>query len=186
MTLIILAFFAMIIAIVLAFWRSPEIPRYWPLLLVIAFAAGLQGGGLLGVQLPGMFFVVVIGFAIWLRYNYKIPGVAIVALGAALNFTAMAFHGGAMPIRVDVLARFGVSMEPGTLLGGSKDIVVQDSPVALLSDWIIIPVGEGMRAIVTSPGDLVIVTGLLYWLLFSRAPKPEPERMPPRSSTEEA
>ena len=147
----------------LAFWRAPLAPRYWPLL---AIAAVPQIGSLFGITIPGMLFGAMLAVLIWSFCNRAVRGAAIIGLGAGLNLLVMAFHGGAMPIRADVLAAIGQIAAPGTLLAGSKDVVIQTSPFWLLSDWIVVSLGAS--TIVASPGDLVVVVGIVYWLLFSR------------------
>ena len=146
----------------LALLRPPRLPRYW-LLLVIAAAP--QIGSLLGIWIPGMFLVTVCAFCAWSLGNRDIPGVLIIALGVMLNLLVMACYGGAMPISVDVLAQLGHHMPHGVVMAGSKDVVVQSPTLALLSDWIILL--SGARTIVASPGDLIAVIGIVYWLLFS-------------------
>ena len=147
---------------VLAFLRPPQLPRYW-LLLVIAAAP--QVGSLLGLWIPGMFLVTVCAFCAWSLCNRNIPGVLIIALGIMLNLLVMARYGGAMPIGVDVLAQLGQLAPHGVVMAGSKDVIVQTPALALLSDWIILL--SGSRVIVASPGDLIAVVGIAYWLLFS-------------------
>lgn len=150
----------------LAFWRSPRMPRYLPLL---ALAALPQLGSLLGIRIPGLFLVSVVAISIWCLCNRTIAGVPLAAVGIALNLIVMGLHGGAMPIGADVLARVGAPAAPGTLLAGSKDIVVQTAPLLLLSDWMVI--SSGLVTIVASPGDLLVVAGIIWWLLFSSQPE---------------
>jgi hypothetical protein len=137
-------------------------PRYWPLL---AIAAVPQVGCLYGIWLPGMFLVSVAAFWLLCLWNRDIPGVLFVGLGVMLNFLAMAFHEGAMPVHLDVLLQAGYVAPPGATLLGSKDIVVHASPLGLLSDWIVLSLGE--RTLIVSPGDMLAVFGILYWLLSS-------------------
>ena len=77
-------------------------PRYWPLLAV---AIVPQVGNLVGIRIPGMFFVAIAVIGIWCAYNRDIPGTAVVAVGIGLNLLVMGFHGGSMPIRADILLR---------------------------------------------------------------------------------
>jgi Family of unknown function (DUF5317) len=150
----------------LALLRPPQMPRYW-LLLVIA--AVPQIGSLLGIWIPGMFLVTACAFCIWCLCNRTIPGILIIGLGVMLNMLVMAFYGGAMPIRADILAQVGQIAPHGALMVGSKDVVVQSSSLALLSDWMVL--FSGSRAIVASPGDLIVVVGIGYWLLFGHSTK---------------
>jgi Family of unknown function (DUF5317) len=150
----------------LAFWRWPQMPRYWPLLAV---AIVPQVGNLVGIHIPGMFFVAIAVIGIWCAYNRNIAGTAVVAVGIGLNLLVMGFHGGSMPIRADILASLGQVAAPGTVLVGSKDVVIDTSALWLLSDWIILALGG--KKVVVSPGDLIIVAGVAWWLLFSHKPE---------------
>lgn len=167
----------------LALWRPPRMPRYW---LLLAIAGVPQLGSLLGVWIAGMFLVSVAAIFAWCICNRAVAGIPAVALGVIMNLLVMAFHGGAMPIHADTLARIGYDFAPGTLLMGSKDIVVQSAALWLLSDWLVLPAGA--TSYVASPGDLVVIVGVVWWLLLShvnerdqamlsfRAPAPSPDQ----------
>ena len=95
---------------------------------------------------------------------------SVVAIGIGLNLLVMGVHNGSMPVRADILLRtFGVVAAPGTILVGSKDVVIDTSPLWLLSDWIILSLGA--TKVIVSPGDLIIVAGVAWWLLFSQKPE---------------
>jgi hypothetical protein len=166
MTMLTLSIFGALLSGALAFWRRPQMPRFWPLLAV---AIVPQVGNLVGIRIPGMFFVAIAVIGIWCIYNRDIPGTAVVAVGISLNLLVMGFHGGSMPIRADILRALGVVAAPGTVLVGSKDVVIDTSALWLLSDWIIL----SLRAtkVIVSPGDLIIVAGVAWWLLFSHHPE---------------
>ena len=115
-----------------------------------------------------MFFVAIAVIGIWCAYNRDIAGTAVVAAGIGLNLLVMGFHGGSMPIRANILATLGQVAAPGTILVGSKDVVIDTSALWLLSDWIILALGG--KKVVVSPGDLIIVAGVAWWLLFSHQP----------------
>jgi hypothetical protein len=166
MTMLTLSIIGALLSGALAFWRRPQMPRFWPLLVV---ALVPQVGNLVGIRILGMFFVAIAVIGIWCAYNRDIPGTAVVAVGIGLNLLVMGFHGGSMPIRADILAAFGQVAAPGTVLVGSKDVVIDASALWLLSDWIIL----SLRAtkVIVSPGDLIIVAGVAWWLLFSHQPE---------------
>jgi len=167
MTMLALSIFGALLSAVLAFWRRPQMPRYWPLLAV---AIVPQVGNLVGINIPGMFFVAIAVIGIWCIYNRDIPGTAVVAVGIGLNLLVMGFHNGSMPVRADILlSTFGVVAAPGTILVGSKDVVIDTSALWLLSDWIILSLGA--TKVIVSPGDLIIVAGVAWWLLFSHKPE---------------
>ena len=156
-----------LLSVALAFWRRPQMPRYWPLLAV---AIVPQVGNLFGIRILGMFFVAIAVIGIWCVYNRDIPGTAVVAVGIGLNLLVMGFHDGSMPVRADILLRaFDVVAAPGTILVGSKDVVIDTSALWLLSDWIILSLGA--TKVIVSPGDLIIVAGVAWWLLFSHQPE---------------
>jgi hypothetical protein len=146
-------------AAVLAYWRTPSLPRR-NLLLVIAAAPQL--GSIFGIRSPGLLLVSVIAFIGWCVCNRGLAGVPIVAAGVGLNLLAMAFHNGAMPVQADVLAELGVAVTPGTMLRGSKGVVVQSTVLWPLSDWIVLPLGS--HTFIASPGDLVVISGIAWWL----------------------
>ena len=149
---------------VLALLRSPKMPRYW---LLLAIAAVPQIGSVYGIWLPGMFLVSVVAFWLWWLSNRSVPGVLLVGLGVMLNLLPMAFHDGAMPVHASVLLEAGYVAQPGVALLGSKDVVVHASPLGMLSDWMVLSYGG--QTLIASPGDVVAVIGLLYWLLWSRS-----------------
>jgi hypothetical protein len=154
----------------LAFCRPPRMPRYW---LLLGIAAVPQIGSLLGIWIPGMFLVSVTAVFIWCLCNRTVAGIPAVAAGVIMNLLVMAFHGGAMPIHAETLARIGDVFAPGTLLMGSKDVVVQSAALWLLSDWLVFPAGT--TTYVASPGDVVVMVGVIWWLLFSH-PREERNR----------
>ena len=167
MTMLTFSIFGAVISGALAFWRRPQLPRFWPLLAV---ALVPQVGNLVGIRIPGMFFIAIAVIGIWCIYNRDIPGTAVVAVGIGLNLLVMGSHGGSMPVRADTLFRaFGVIAAPGTILVGSKDVVIDTSTLWLLSDWIILSLGA--TKVIVSPGDLIIVAGVACWLLFSHQPE---------------
>ena len=178
MTLLSLYALLALASMLLAFWRPPRMPRYALLLLI----AGVpQLGGILGIWIPGMFLVSAATVAVWCLCNRDIAGILVAAAGLIMNLLAMALHGGAMPIDADTLVRIGVGLAPGTLLSGSKDIVVQSSPLWLLSDWIVLATDP--ITLIASPGDMLVLSGLICWLLFSPALHEEKEKEPPMLMT---
>jgi hypothetical protein len=163
MTLLTLYLACALAGAALSLLLPPRMPRYW---LLLAIAAVPQVGSVLGIWIPGMFLVSVGTIFVWCLSNRDIAGVPLVAVGVIMNLLVMAFHGGAMPIRADILAGLGHAVAPGTLLMGSKDIVVESAALWLLSDWLVLPISA--ITIVASPGDVLVVAGILWWLLFSR------------------
>jgi hypothetical protein len=149
---------------VAALFRSPRLPRAWGLLA----AAGLpQIALIIGIESFWLALISAICIAIWGLLNRTIIGLPIVSLGMLMNMLAMVAHGGRMPIDSAVLARLGHTVEPGVILLGSKDVVVDGSLFLWLSDHLVI--GTGKLALIASPGDVVLLIGLLCWIIFSQA-----------------
>lgn len=142
----------------------PEIPRYWPLLLI---AAVPQIGLIHGIDIPWMVLISAGCVALWGMVNAGIAGLPLTAVGMLLNLLVMASHGGRMPIAVDLLASMGQLIEPGSTLAGSKDIVVTTSPLIWLADHIVID----SLGLIASPGDLIVLFGIIWWLFRSPAPQ---------------
>ena len=169
MTFVAIALIGALVSAAMAAWRKPQLPGYWP---VLALALAPQIANLAGFRVAGMFFWAIVAVFVWCMLNYAVGGALLVALGVGMNLLPMAWHGGYMPIRTDILAEIGQVVAPGTVLLGSKDIAVLSSPLWLLSDWIILRLPSG--PIVASPGDAVVVVGIVWWLLFSHRPEKEP------------
>lgn len=145
-----------------ALWHPPKLPKYW---LLLATAAVPQIGGLFGIWIPGMFLVSVACILIWCGCNWRIAGVPLMSAGVVLNMLPMALHGGAMPVRSDVLARIGLVASPGTLIAASKDVVVETSALWMLGDWLVIQ--SRVLTLIASPGDVLVLAGIVWWLLLS-------------------
>lgn len=153
------------LASIVALWRQPALPRAW---LVLSLAATPQLLLLLGIRLPGMYLITGAVALVWCLINRRLSGALLIAVGIGLNLLIMAYHNGTMPIRSDVITAIGEPFEPGTAFVNSKDTVVASSPLWLLSDWIIVPTKP--YPVVASPGDLLIVVGIVWWLFFSHQP----------------
>jgi hypothetical protein len=98
--------------------------------------------------------------------NLRLPGMALLGLGAALNLLVMAVNGGWMPVTADLLAAAGFVDTPSAILPGqrvlaSKDVVKVSQEIHLrwLSDLFIIP-KLGVFSAVFSVGDVVMMLGL--------------------------
>ncbi len=150
----------------IAFWRQPALPHAWPLL---AIAAAPQLLSMVGVRGLGLFLVTCSALGLWCWRNRRLPGVALVTVGFALNLLVMGLHGGAMPIHSESLAALGHTASVGTALADSKDVVVNDATLGFLGDWIVVtwlPIH-----FVASPGDLLVLLGIARWLLSGNAPR---------------
>jgi hypothetical protein len=145
--------------------------------LLLAVAVAPQIAAMFGIRALWAFLISATAIGLWCFYNRGLAGAACITLGAIMNLLPMALHGGSMPVHTGTVAAFGQMIAPDTLLIGSKDVVVQSSPLGLLADWLVFWVSSG-KAVVASPGDLVIVAGILYWLLVSPSQRKEQTHAP--------
>ena len=90
-----------------------------------------------------------------LLVNVRLPGLAIVAAGAASNLVAIIANGGAMPVRAATLAAAGLDPHEGF----SNSVVTTDPALEPLTDVFAIPAGVPL-ANVFSIGDLLIAVGI--------------------------
>jgi hypothetical protein len=144
---------------ILSLWWQPPLPHAWPLLAIAAMPQLLS---LIGIRGLALFGVTVISLTLWCWQNRTLPGVAWVTAGLAMNLLVMGFHDGAMPIHSDSLRALGHTIAPGTVLIGSKDVVVNGALFGFLGDWIV--VDWLPTRLVASPGDVLVVMGILWWL----------------------
>lgn len=93
-------------------------------------------------------------------------GVTVALVGLTTNLAVILANGGLMPIeRTSVVSAIGPTRAgryaPGSWMSGSKDVLVEDGQgrAAVLGDSIVVHLGPG--GLVASPGDVVIVAGLL-------------------------
>jgi hypothetical protein len=114
--------------------------------------------------------------AIWVAANRRIPGMALIAIGLALNIAVIAANGGHMPV-----------LPEGARLAGQYEALAADDPrtskhllmpsdqvrLWLLSDIIVIPHGVP-GAVVLSIGDIALTVGIavLCYSTILRAPVP--------------
>lgn len=154
---------AAVICLVALVWPPAQLPRHNLLLLIaIIPQIGTMSGGhslaLLGVTTSAA--------ALWCLSNRSLAGSWIIAVGLISNALPMAAYGGRMPIHHSTLSQLGITAASGTLLAESKDIVTaSQSPIMWLADWILLPTPLGMIA--ASPGDVVLVLGIFWWIWTS-------------------
>ena len=89
--------------------------------------------------------------------NRRVPGLALVGLGGAANFTAIALNGGVMPASASALATAGLAARPsdGSFL---NSVHVPEARVPFLGDVFALPASWPL-ANVFSLGDVAIVVG---------------------------
>ena len=123
------------------------------------------GLAVLGVGLPdGLRSLLLVAAypvgAVFLLANRRVPGMALVALGAALNLLAITANGGVMPASAEALAAAGLpSAEPGF----ENSAALADPRLAFLGDVFAIPASWPLSN-VFSVGDVCIGAGLAWGL----------------------
>ena len=100
--------------------------------------------------------------------NLAIPGLAIVALGAASNLAAILANGGYMPADPAALRAAGASAEP---VGFSNSVVTQTPALRPLTDVFAIPDGWAF-ANVFSVGDVLIGLGVAVTIALAMRRRP--------------
>jgi Family of unknown function (DUF5317) len=136
-----------------------------PLRHVWAIYAAL-GLAVLGVGVPGLpdglrSLLLVAAYpvgAVFLAANRRVPGMALTAVGAALNLLAITANGGVMPASPAALAAAGLPVdEPGF----QSSTAVDDPRLAFLGDVFAIPASWPLSN-VFSVGDVLIGVGLAW------------------------
>lgn len=87
--------------------------------------------------------------------NWRIPGLALVALGAASNLAAITANGGVMPASPGAAAALEAQADPGF----SNSVVMADPALRLLTDIFVLPDWVPL-ANVFSVGDVLIGVGV--------------------------
>jgi uncharacterized membrane protein SirB2 len=151
---------------VIALFRPPQLPRA---VYLLGLACVPQILAMLGVRHWLLALTGLVLCLLWYRANPSLSGALLLVAGIVLNLGTMVLHGGSMPITTATLAALGVELPPGTVIMGSKDTVVEHSPIWWLGDWIRIT--TPWRNWIISPGDLLVAAGLLRWLLATNPGK---------------
>jgi len=98
--------------------------------------------------------------AVFLAANWRLPGMPLVALGAALNLLAISVNGGVMPASPSALAETGLPVhEPGF----QNSTVLVQPRLAFLGDVFFIPASWPLSN-VFSVGDILIALGIVWAL----------------------
>lgn len=146
----------------------------WAPLAVIAFAGQLvlfspvvtervgDAGPWLYVLLSGVVLVAV-------GRNIRVPGLAVVVLGGALNLAAIAANGGFMPATADAFAAAGRHFDPGY----SNSAVLAAPALAPLIDRFAMPIDIPLHN-VFSVGDVLIGVGAALALVLGMQPAVRP------------
>jgi hypothetical protein len=111
----------------------------------------------------------------WL--NRRVLGVSVIGVGLLMNAAVIAGNGGQMPVDPVQLAAKGALEEEMAIqargLWSSHAIMVEESRLAFLGDWILVRGPMGYEPIL-SPGDLVISAGIFVFFMVI----PEHRRRP--------
>jgi uncharacterized protein DUF5317 len=98
--------------------------------------------------------------AVFLAANWRLPGMPLVALGAALNLLAIAVNGGVMPASPTALAGAGLGVdEPGF----QNSTALAEPRLAFLGDVFSLPASWPLSD-VFSVGDVLIALGIVWAL----------------------
>ena len=114
--------------------------------------SGFLGGGVGEIVYVGSTVAVLLAVV----RNLRIPGMALVALGAASNLAAIVANGGVMPTTIEALTAAGLS--PTDDFSNSE--IVEDPALAPLTDIFALPSWLPL-ANVFSIGDVLIAAGIV-------------------------
>jgi hypothetical protein len=126
------------------------------------------GLGIAATELPGLPDGVRAGLlvaaypvaAVFLAANWRVPGMPLVALGAAMNLVAITVNGGVMPASPSALAGAGL---PVNQPGFQNSAVLADPQLAFLGDVFFIPASWPLSN-VFSVGDVLLTLGVVWAL----------------------
>ena len=98
--------------------------------------------------------------AVFLAANWRVPGIPLAALGAALNLLAITANGGVMPASAAALERAGLAVDDP---GFQNSAAVAHPRLAFLGDVFAVPASWPLSN-VFSVGDVLIAVGLTWGL----------------------
>jgi hypothetical protein len=152
---------------VLSGWKDPRL-RLWPLAPI---ALALQAvpmpalGGPIGRALPVSALLLSYALLIWLGVvNWKMPGVALILIGVAMNFVVIAANQG-MPVSADALRRTGqieAIRELDEREGSKHHRATDEDVLRPLGD--VIGIGSPFNVVI-SAGDIVAYAGAAIFLV---------------------
>jgi hypothetical protein len=158
----------------------------WKWLVLPALALESAGIHLMpaGDGAPLRRLAMVTAYSLLLAVAWKNRGrlsVRVIAIGLLLNCIAMGIGGGLMPVDASTLQAAGLGqlsqgISPGQPVPHSKDVLMQQSQTPLWPITDSIAVNNGPMHYSISPGDLIVLAGLLAGALelivISRPPRP--------------
>jgi Family of unknown function (DUF5317) len=98
--------------------------------------------------------------AVFLAANWRLPGVPLIAVGAACNLVAIAANGGVMPASPTALAGAGLDLDASEF---HNSAALADPRLAFLGDVFHIPASWPLSN-VFSVGDVLIALGIVWAL----------------------
>jgi hypothetical protein len=113
--------------------------------------------------------------AVFLAANRRFPGIALVALGGALNLLAICANGGVMPASPSALAGAGLPVDAP---GFQNSAAVADPRLAFLGDVFFVPAAWPLSN-VFSVGDVLIALGVAWAVLRVSGSRLAPPWTPP-------
>jgi hypothetical protein len=125
-------------------------------------------GSLVGDAGPALYVASGIAVIVAVMRNLAIPGVAVIALGAACNLAAIIANGGRMPADPAALATAGITVE-----GLTNSTVVTDPALRPITDIFAIPASLPF-ANVFSVGDILIGVGIAATIALAMRRDREP------------
>lgn len=137
----------------------------WPLFLVIG--CGLQVAAVVPGLAGASAALLVASYAALLVFalaNVAIAGMALVAIGIALNGFVIAANGG-MPVKAEAIVAAGIAEDVAEAEGfefrGKRHLATDEDRFVILGDVIPVPLGGGS---VLSYGDIVLALGVAVLL----------------------
>jgi len=147
---------------------------YWPWLAIAGFAVQLvlfsdPVGDRIGEAGPPIYVASTVAVLVAVLRNVRVPGLALVALGAASNLAAIVANGGFMPASQGALDALGGSINPGY----TNSAVVAAPALEPLTDLYAMPPWLPF-ANIFSIGDVLIGVGVVIVVVVGMRAAPKP------------
>lgn len=114
-------------------------------------------------QYPFILMLTFVGLLIGFYVNRRIQGIKWIMVGALLNFFALLFHGGLMPVSLRAMNWFG---EAESWTTDSRHQLMEDTLFKWLGDWIPFMTPTGATEVL-SPGDVLVGCGLIVFMIYN-------------------
>jgi hypothetical protein len=152
--------------------RLADLRIRWAWLAIAGLAAQVvlfltPTGEALGPAAPWLYAGSTTAILVVILANLRVPGLALVAVGAACNLAAIVANGGYMPVSPAALASLGWAEAPGY----SNSAAIADPALAPLTDVLAMPSWLPF-ANVFSVGDVLIAIGLAATIALAMRRRP--------------